>query len=340
MRRMSVVIVAVVLGVGAITIAADGATTPDFILKLGHASTEGAYTSTEGAFSTVFKGVIETRTGGKIKVEIFPAGQLGGQRELTEATKRGDIQAAYVSEAILSLFYRKAEIFSMPYFFTRPDDPYRLFNSPWGKEFVQDCIKASGIRVLQAQGFGFRSLTNNKRPIRSPNDAVGLKIRVMESPVPLAMIKAIGASPTPISVTELYTALQQGVVDGEENPPIVLTALKFYEVQKYMTLNRHQLGTALAVMNERFYQRLPKEFQAVVDDAADLGAKAVLGLSLIANEGESLKFLNERMEIYTPTEAEIAAFKAKMQPAARKVIVDHLGEEFVNRAVEAVRNLP
>jgi len=314
-------------------------TKADFTIKLGHASVEGSYTSIEGAFSTVFKGFVETWTGGKIKVEIYPAGQIGSQRELTEATKLGTVEAAFVADAVLSGFCPKSQIFSMPYLFTRHDDSFKLFNSPWGKEFAQDCIKTAGIRILQAAGYGFRNLTNNKRPIKSPNDAVGLKIRVMESPVPVAMIKAVGASPTPISVTELYTALQQGVVDGEENPPIVLTTLKFYEVQKYMTLNKHQLGTAMVIMNEKFYQRLPKDFQAVVDEAADLGAKAWLGLAIIANEGDSLKLLNERMEIYTPTAAEMADFKAKMQPAAEKIIVERLGQEFVTKSLEAVKKL-
>lgn len=338
MRQMLIVLMAVALGVWGFGPAAAG-TRADFTIKLGHASTEGSYSSIEGAFTTVFKGVVETRTGGRIKVEVYPAGQIGGQRELTEATKLGTVEAAFVADAVLSGFCPKSQIFSMPYLFNRHDDSYRLFNSPWGKEFAEECIKTAGIRILQAAGYGFRNLTNNKRPIKSPNDAAGLKIRVMESPVPVAMMKAIGASPTPISVTELYTALQQGVVDGEENPPIVLTTLKFYEVQKYMTLNKHQLGTAMVIMNEKFYQRLPKEFQAVVDEAADLGAKAWLGLAIIANEGDSLKLLNERMEIYTPTAAEMAEFKAKMQPAAQKVIVERLGEEFVNRSLEAVRKL-
>lgn len=314
-------------------------TKADYTIKFGHTATEGSFTSVEAAFSNVFKSVVETKTGGKVMVEIFPAGQIGGQRELNEATKLGNIEASFVADAVLSGFCPKAMLFSMPYLFTNIDDSYKLYNSPWGKDFQQDCIKTAGTRILQIAGFGFRSLTNNRRPLKSSKDVAGLKIRVMESPVPVAMIKGLGASPTPISVTELYTALQQNVVDGEENPPLVLTTYKLYEVQKYMTLNKHQLGTAAVIMNEKFYQRLPKEYQAVVNEAADLGAKAMIGLAIITNEGDALKLLNEKMEIYTPTAAEMADFKGKMQPPAQKAIVERLGEEFVNKSLEAIKKL-
>lgn len=314
-------------------------TKADYVIKFGHTATEGAFTSIEGAFSSVFKGMIEAKTGGRVKVEIYPSGQLGGQRELAESTKLGTIEAAFVSDAVLSGFVPKVMIFSMPYLFTETFESYRLFNSAWGKELAQESIKTTGLRILQAGGFGFRSLTNNKRPIKNPNDAVGLKIRVMESPVPVAMVKGLGANPTPISVTELYTSLQQGVIDGQENPPIVLTAYKLYEVQKYMTLNRHQLGTALVVMNERFYQRLPKEYQAVIDEAADAGVKAWMGLSIIINEGEGLKLLSEKLEIYSPTAAEMNEFKAKMQPPAQKAIAEKVGEDFVKRSLEAIKRV-
>ena len=340
MRRFVMLMLVVVLGVWiAGAGVADAGTKAEYTIKFGHTATEGSFTSVEGAFSNVFKSVIETKTGGKVKVDIYPAGQIGGQRELNEATKLGNIEASFVADAVLSGFCPKAMLFSMPYLFSNIDDSYNLFNSAWGKDFQQDCIKTAGTRVLQMAGFGFRSLTNNRRPLKSSKDVAGLKIRVMESPVPVAMIKALGASPTPISVTELYTALQQNVVDGEENPPLVLTTYKLYEVQKYMTLNKHQLGTAAVIMNEKFYQRLPKEFQGVVNEAADLGAKAMIGLAIITNEGEALKLLNEKMDIYTPTAAEMADFKAKMQPPAQKLIAERLGEDFVNKSLEAIKKL-
>jgi tripartite ATP-independent transporter DctP family solute receptor len=318
---------------------ASAGTKADFVIKLGHTATEGAFTSIEGAFSSVFKGIVEAKTGGKVSVEVYPSGQLGGQRELAESAKLGNIEVGFVSDAALSGFVSKAMVFSMPYFFEDTFDPYRLFNSPWGKELNQESIKSANLRILTAGGFGFRSLTNNKRPIRSPADAAGLKIRVMESPVPVAMIKGLGANPTPISITELYTSLQQGVIDGQENPPIVLTTYKLHEVQKYMTLNRHQLGTALVVMNETFYQKLPKAYQAAVDEAADAGAKAWMGLAIIINEGEGLKTVGQKLEIYSPTPAEMSEFKAKMQPMAQKAIAEKVGEEFVKRSMEAVKRL-
>ncbi len=318
---------------------ANAGTKPDYVIKFGHTATEGAFTSIEGAFASVFKAMVEAQTGGKVQVDVFPAGQLGGQRELAESTKLGNIEAAFVSDAVLSGFVPKAMIFSMPYLFTDTFDSYRLFNSDWGKELKQDSLKLAGLRTLQAGGFGFRSLTNSKRVIKSPNDAVGLKIRVMESPVPMAMLKGLGASPTPIPITELYTALQLGVIDGQENPPIVLTTYKLHEVQKYMTLNKHQLGTALVIMNEKFYQKLPKEYQTAVDEAADAGAKAWMGLSVIINEGEGLKFLNTKLEIYSPTAAEMNDFKAKMQPPAQKAIAEKTSEDFVKRSFEAIKRL-
>jgi tripartite ATP-independent transporter DctP family solute receptor len=340
MRRIMLIAGCALLCVGlCLPGTASAGTKADFVIKFGHTATEGAFTSIEGAFSTVFKAMVEAKTEGKVRVDVFPAGQLGGQRELAESTKLGNIEASFVSDAVLSGFVPKAMIFSMPYLFMDTFEPYRLFNSDWGKELKQDSVKLVGLRILQAGGFGFRSLTNNKRVVKTPNEAVGLKIRVMESPVPMAMLKGLGASPTPIPITELYTALQLGVIDGQENPPIVLTTYKLHEVQKFMTLNKHQLGTALVVMNEKFYQKLPKEYQAVVDEAADAGAKAWMGLAIIINEGEGLKFLNTKLEIYSPTATEMNEFKAKMQPPAQKAIAEKTSEDFVKRSFEAIKRL-
>ncbi|RPJ58339.1 MAG: TRAP transporter substrate-binding protein, partial [Acidobacteria bacterium] len=247
-------------------IPAAGADAP-FVLRLCHAAREGSFASVEGAFTNVFKAVVETKTGGKIRVEVHPCGEFGGQRDLAARAVLGNIEAAFISDRVLADFCPQAMIFSLPYLFAKIDDPRRLFRSPWGAAFAGECARATGLRVIQVGGCEFRHISNSRRPITRPPEAAGLRLRVAEKRVAAAMIKGLGEVPHTQPVDWLYRALRDGGVDGQEGSTLDLSGDRLFEAQRYLTLTQHQLMTAVALMNDTFYRTLPTPLQAIVDEA-------------------------------------------------------------------------
>jgi tripartite ATP-independent transporter DctP family solute receptor len=236
-------------------------------IKFAHVNPADVFASGKSAAGAVLKNLIEADSSGGVEVKVFPASQLGGERELIEGTKIGTIQMSMVSAAIAG-FYREAQVLDIPYLFSTAPIAWKVMDGWFGKEMAEDCLKKTGMRVLAWGETGFRNFTNSTRPIKSPADMKGLKLRVMESPVYVNMVKALGAAPTPITWAETYTALQQKVVDGQENPVAVIVFAKLYEVQKYMILDGHSYGIDFLLINDKFYQSLPADLQRIIVDAA------------------------------------------------------------------------
>ena len=269
-------------------------------IKFAHVDPADPYTSKKGAAGTTFKGDLEAATSGAVSVKLFPAGQLGGERELIEGVKLGTIQMAMVSAAIAS-YYKEAQVLDIPYLFPSYAVDWKVMDGWFGKELAAACLKETGMRILAYDQVGFRNFTNSAHPIKTPADLKGLKIRVMESPVYITMMKALGASPTPVPWTETYTALQQKVVDGHENPVASVKFGKIYEVNKYYTLDGHTFGVSFVLINEKFFQSLPKETQAIIREVAQESALVSRGIDTL-DSAVGLQFLKEKgMEIYTPT---------------------------------------
>src|SRR4030042_3729593 len=176
-------------------------------IKLGHVDSPDVCISKKGAAGAAFKNLVEAETIGAVDVKVFPAGQLGNERELIEGTKIGTIQMSMVSAAIAG-FYKEAQVLDIPYLFSSAPVAWKVMDGWVGKEMAADCLKKTGMRVLSWGETGFRNFTNSVRPIKSPADMKGLKLRVMESPVYVNLVKALGAAPPPINWAETYTALQ------------------------------------------------------------------------------------------------------------------------------------
>jgi len=310
-----------------------------YTLKYAHSNAADPYQSIEQMWGVVFKGIVESKTDGDVKVDIYPAGQLGGQRKIIESVQMGTIEIGGVADAVISNFDKTTSILSMPFLFKNIDDSYKLWQSDWGKEWSKEFIDKTGMRIIGIGGYGFRCLTNNVRVIKTPDDAKGLKFRVMESPVPVAMIRGLGASAQPISASELYSALEQGVVDGQENPLTSIVSYKYYEVQKYLTLDRHQLGNELTVINEDVFQSLPAKYQKIIVEAGKEACFAQMGTSTITNKGTGMKLVNEKMNVYSPTPEQLEMFKKAMQPPAKKVIEEEVGKEKVEEAMKAIQKI-
>lgn len=307
-------------------------------IKFGHVDPPDVCTSKKGAAGAAFKNLVEGGTSGSVEVKVFPAGQLGGERELIEATKLGTIQMCMVSAAIAGT-YKEAQVLDIPYLFSSAPIAWKVMDSKFGKEMAEDILKKTGMRVLGYGETGFRNFTSSVRLIKSPADIKGLKIRVMESPIYITLVKSLGAAPTPIAWTETYQALQQKVVDGQENPVSVILTNKLYEVQKYLTLDGHSYGVDFILINEKFFQSLPKETQNILKISA-INA-GYIGRSIQQlNSAIGLSALKEKgMEIHSPTPKELAMFREAAQKPVMEYVEKQIGRTWIDKLLKAIKEV-
>ena len=282
------------------------------VLKLAHADSTNIYQSRKHAQAVAFASLVNNNSGGRINVQVYGAGALGGEREYIEACMAGTVEAGIASGPIAS-FYPAAMVTDIPYLFPSSNVAWKVLDGPFGEKLSEGFLEQTGLRNLAFAEVGFRNFTNDVRPIRKPADLKGLKIRVMETPLYVNMVKALGASPTPIAWTETYTALQTGVVDGQENPIGTILMANFPEVQQYVTLDGHVYGVDWFFINEDFFQSLSPELQYIVHDAARISSGVGRGIINAINAVGVSTMAEQGMEVYVPTEAEKELFKQATQ---------------------------
>lgn len=255
------------------------------------------------------------KSGGKLKVEVYPSGQLGSERECLELVQLGGLAMTKVSASVLEGFAPEFKVFGLPYLFRDEAHKTAVLDGPIGKEILA-APQAKFMRGLCYYDSGSRSFYT-KRPIRTPEDLAGLKIRVQESPMAFALIRAFGASATPISFGELYTALQQGVVDGAENNPPSFHLARHYEVCKYYSLDEHTSVPDVVVVSTHFWSSLSAEEQRWLQEAAD--ESAVYQRKLWdTSTAESLAAVEKAgVEIIRPDKAAFAAKVADLHKTAQ-----------------------
>ena len=284
-----------------------------------------------------FKEYVEFKTNGEITVRLFPNNQLGGEREMIEQVQQGSLELSFPADGAMAGFYPPMQVWSIPYLFESAPIAWKVINSEFAEDMRDDILEQTGIRALAFSQNGFRSFTNNVRPIINPEDIAGLKIRTMESPVFMELVNSLGATATPISGAEVLLSLRQGVVDGQENPPAVVYGGGLGEVQKYYTLNEHVFGLHVIIANNDWFESLPPGHQQVIVDAAQLMAWTE---NLQKTEGDwrfSAKLKDELgMEIHVSTPEEKAAFKDKTQGPVLAFIEKNVGKELVDELNEAV----
>jgi tripartite ATP-independent transporter DctP family solute receptor len=213
-----------------------------------------------------FKELVEQKTNGKIKVEVYPNAQLGADREAIEGVQVGNITMTICSTAPQANFVKSLALFDTPFVFESKDVARKVFDGSF-KEVIGKEYEKAGFKLLGFSDQGFRELTLNK-PVQTPDDLKGIKIRTMENPYHMAVWKSLGANPTPIAFNEVYTALQQKTVDGQENPYELIFSQKFYEQQKYIINTNHIFQTIGWIMNKQFYDSLPDDLKKIVDESA------------------------------------------------------------------------
>lgn len=329
------------IGIATSALAAGGGVAPaQTIVKLGHTEAEGDLLKNPyWAFTEVFGRVVETETNGRYKVQVFPNKQLGDLESLAEQTARGIIQmSAGLSAGHLASYFPSIQVLEMPYTFPSTEIGRIVMNGKFGRDLTEAVAEKSGIRILAYLPSAFRSFTNSKKVIKSPEDMKGMKIRVQNIPIHVEMVKALGASATPIAWAELYNALQTGVVDGQENAPYTMLLANLQQVQKFYTLDKHLLNMPLITINDKFFKSLSKEDQQTFEYAAREASFALLGI-IAAKESQDLKTIAAAgVQIYSPTPPEFQKFVDATREPILAVMKQKVDEKWIKGLLAAIED--
>jgi tripartite ATP-independent transporter DctP family solute receptor len=230
-----------------------------------------------------FRDLMAERTDGRFRVVIYPSGQLGGERVAFEQLQAGAQQMSISGTPVLSGWVPEGQIFDLPFLFTDRDQGLRVLHGPLGDWWQGLLLERTGVRSLGFLDYGFRHVYNTKRPIKEPSDLEGLKLRVLQSPTYLAAYQALGVQATPMNYGEVYSALQQGVIDGGEANVIGFVTDRFYEVGRYFSFTSITYNPITLLINEAFFQSLPEPVRA---DVTACAAEALAYQSEVARELE------------------------------------------------------
>lgn len=285
------------------------------VLKVGHVEPEDR--STHKALLD-FQKDVEEKSNGSLKVEIYPNGALGGDVQITESVAMGSLDMALPSTSVLTTYVDEFGILDMPYLFRDQDAAFAAMDGEVGKYFSEK-LEPNGIHVLGYSYNGPRSTTTNTGPVEKPEDLKGVKMRVMESPIFIDFYKTLGANPTPMSFTELYTGLQQGTVEAQENPPSLTFANKFWEVQKYSSIDEHVYNFLGFLMNENLYESLTDEQKKIINDESKEYVDAQRAIEIEDNI-QAIKDLETKGNLKTNilTTEQKQVFKDELKPMYEK----------------------
>ncbi len=303
-----------------------------YTLQIGHAQPE---TNPRHISLLALKEMVEEKTNGGIIVEIFPAGQLGNEKEMLEATKMGTLQGFRGGHFE---FLPKLLIFTLPFLCENAEQVEALMNSDFALE-VCEPVKEDNLLILGlGDAGGFRHFSNNVRLIKKPEDLVGLKMRIPGMDTVDRTFKALGATTVSIPYNDLYMSLKTGVCDGQENPAVNVEGMKFYEVQKYFTMVSYQFHPDPFWVNLEWFNSLPADYQQILRDCTK-ECMIINNQTIAENEAAAIKVIENNAEVYYPTSEEIQAFREAVEPVYDQYIAEgFISQEELDTMREIVAN--
>lgn len=267
-----------------------------------------------------FAELVREKSGGKMTVKLFPGSTLGGDVQVLSAVQGGTIDLTSMNSGILQGQVKEYAIVDFPFLFADPKEADAVMDGPVGK-VLADKLPAKGLVHLAYWELGFRNLTNSRRPVAKLEDFQGLKIRVIQSPIYIETFNALGANAVPMPFPEVYTALEQKTIDGQENPFPVILANKLNEVQKFLSVTRHVYNPQSVLISKKTWDRLNKQEQDIVMAAAREATPYQRGVSREAQD-KAVAELKKTMQVNEVAPAEQARIRAKVKP-----VVDKFGGE-------------
>ncbi len=256
-----------------------------------------------------FEELVEERTNGAVQVEIFFNGTFGSGLQIVEAVQSGSVQAGESSLSSLATLVPEVQYTGLPFSFDSRDHAFAWTETDFAQQIKDKILEKSGCYLLAWLENGIRQLSSGSKPVTCPDDLKGLKIRVMDSPIYIEMFTQMGASPTPMAFSEVYTALQQGTVDGQDNPYATFVSSRFYEVQKYFTNLSHTFDFTGFVMSNDFLQSLNEPTRELIIECGKEAQQASYEFAVESDERMVQIIKDNGMEIYTPTEEERELFR-------------------------------
>jgi len=288
------------------------------------------------AAALAFKNYVEANTKGSVKVEIYPASQLGNAITVLEGLKMGTIEMGVVHDGPISPVFKPFMVYAIPYLFDDQIMAWSVVDGPFGQELAEEMRKATGMRMLALADNGIRHFTNSKRVITSPADMKGLKIRVMPGPIWSKLVSSLGASPSPVPWPELPAALQQGVVDGQENGVTNILAASLYQNQKYISLDGHVYSWHAYLMNDRFFNKLTPSEQEVVKKGVEIAKIIHRGMTAAQDTNAPAILSSVGMEVTPLSPDQVAEFRKQAQPAVVEWVQGQIGDEWPKKLFAAI----
>jgi TRAP-type transport system periplasmic protein len=276
-----------------------------------------------------FKELVEQRSQGALTVNIFPNAKLGDERTLLERMKMGIVDAGIITSGPIINFVPSFGVIDLPFLFRDPKHAYKVLDGSIGQKLMAD-LESQGWKGLAFGERGFRNLTNSKHAVNKPADIKGLKIRVMQNPVYVDSFKALGANAVPMAWTEVLTALQQGTVDGQENPLNVIMAFKLYETQKYLSITRHAYAPAPIIMSMSTWKKLTPAQQDMVKKAAQEAADYERAWDNRMEAGWLKELKTKGMMVATP---DLRPFRKAVKP-----VYDKYTPQYGKALIESIQN--
>ncbi len=284
-----------------------------------------------------FAEIVQAKSGGKIKVNLFPGGTLGSDQANVSAIQGGTLEMASMNSGIFASQVKEFAIYDFPFLFNNEKEADAIVDGPLGKK-LHDKLQDKGLVGLAYFELGFRVITNSKRPILKADDLEGLKLRVIPNPINVDWVKALGANPTPLPFPEVYAAMEQKAIDGQENPLTVINANKFYEVQKYAVLSNHQYNPQSVVISKKFWDGLDAGQKKIISDAALEAAKfqRVQARGQVASALENMK--KGGMQVTELSPAELGKLRDKVRPVVAKYGVS-VGQDTLKEVQEQLAKM-
>lgn len=281
-----------------------------------------------------FKELLEEESNGKFQVHVYPNAQLGGDRQNVESIMLGYLTGGFPGAAVLAGFEPRFMVIDLPFLFKSREAAFKSFDNELGDK-LNGYLNNLGIHNLGFGETGYRYISSNNRPIQNPDDLKGLKIRTMENPIHIASFRAWGASPTPMSFSELFTALQQGAVEAQENPLQIMISSRFYEVQNTLSMTGHFFASGTLILGEKFMEGLNEEDRNLINKC---GREAILYEREITVERES-KYLEQakenNMQVFELTAEDKDIFIKKAESVYEKFAKDYPdGRELIDLATK------
>ncbi len=283
-------------------------------LKLGLQNPKG-HPLEQGA--TRFAEIVAAKSGGKLKVNVFPGGVLGGDAATVSALQGGTVEITVLNSGILASQVKDFEVYDFPFMFASAREADAVVDGPFGQK-LHAKLADKAIVGLAYWELGFRNMSNSRRPITKVEDIAGLKLRVIPNPINIDWVKALDANPTPLAFPELYAALEQKAVDGQENPFSVILANKFSEVQKHLAVTNHQYNPQSFIFSKKVWDTLSADEKKIIGDAAVEAGKYQRQVNREAAAGQLDQLKKAGMQVTELSPAEQAKLRARLAPVIDK----------------------